>query len=206
MKNIDKNRKSLRLPNYDYSGNGAYFITICIKNRECLLGKGCDRKVILNEFGLIVTKIWSSLTTRYEQIELDEFVVMPNHIHGIIIINPVGTIHELSLQGELSLQKLSKELSIKERRKMLLPKAIGYFKMNSAKQINQMRQTVGMSLWQSNYYEHIIRDETALNRIREYIINNPLKWHEDIENPQGNPDRQEIQFWQDVGWKNLDRK
>ncbi|GAB4236248.1 MAG: transposase [Stanieria sp.] len=195
MNNIYKNRKSLRLPKYDYSGNGAYFITICIKNRECLLGKVHDGQVILNEFGQIITNIWSSLSTRYEQIELDEFVVMPNHIHGIIIINSVETIHELSLQ------KSSAELSIKERRRMLLPKAIGYFKMNSAKQINQMRQTIGVSLWQSNYYEHIIRDETALNIIRTYIINNPLNWHQDLENPQGKIDRQEIQFWKDVGRK-----
>ncbi|AFZ35144.1 hypothetical protein Sta7437_1577 [Stanieria cyanosphaera PCC 7437] len=195
MNNIYKNRKSLRLPKYDYSANGAYFITICIKNRECLLGKVHDSQVILNEFGQIITNIWSSLSTRYEQIELDEFVVMPNHIHGIIIINSLETIHELSLQ------KSSAELSIKERRRMLLPKAIGYFKMNSAKQINQIRQAVRVSLWQSNYYEHIIRDETALNIIRTYIINNPLNWHQDLENPQGKIDRQEIQFWKDVGRK-----
>jgi REP element-mobilizing transposase RayT len=95
---------------------------------------------------------------------------MPNHIHGIIFI--VGAIHELPLQQNEFPQLI-------QRRKMLLPKIIGRFKMNAAKQINQIRQTPGIPVWQCNYYEHIIRNDNELNKIREYIINNPLTWQTD---------------------------
>ncbi|MCX7984388.1 MAG: hypothetical protein N3A63_05755, partial [Bacteroidetes bacterium] len=107
-------------------------------------------------------------------VTLDEFVIMPNHIHGVIIINEndiVGAIHELPLQD------------IKQRRLMTLPKIIGRFKMNVGKHINQLRNTPGIPVWQRNYYEHIIRNEKELNTIREYIINNPLQWEIDSENP-----------------------
>lgn len=135
--------------------------------------------MILNQFGEIVLEYWNSLTGRYTNIELDKFVVMPNHIHGIIkIIDGVGAIHELPLQGkDCTNQQI-------ERRIMLIPKAIGYFKMNAAKQINRLRNTAGIPFWQNNYYEHIIRNVDKLNKIREYIQNNPLKWHLDRENPE----------------------
>lgn len=171
----NKLRKSLRLKEYDYSREGAYFITICIYNRERILGNVTDGKPILNQFGNIVLECWNSLTRRYANIELDKFVVMPNHVHGIIkIIDNVGAIHELPLQSN----------KIVERRRMLIPKVIGYFKMNAAKQINIMRNTSGIPFWQYNYYEHIIRNVDKLNKIREYIQNNPLKWHLDRENPE----------------------
>ena len=192
MKRTHKNRKSLRLPNYNYSQNGAYFITICIKNKECLLGDICDREFIANSFGRIVMDIWYSLSIRYKQIELDEFIVMPNHVHGIIKIDNAEIVHELSLSHQ----------NTKQRRKMLLPKAIGYFKMNSAKKINEIRQTKGIPLWQKNYYEHIIRNEQSLHNIRQYIINNPTRWSEDIENSCGKPNEQEIKFWQSIGYSN----
>ena len=191
MKRTHKNQQSLRLPNYNYYKNGAYFITICIKNKECLLGDIEKQKFISNSFGRIITDTWYSLAIKYEQIELDEFIVMPNHIHGIIKIDNVGIIHELSLPQ-----------NAKQRRKMLLPKAIGYFKMNSAKKINQIRQIEGISLWQKNYYEHIIRNEKSLHNIRQYIINNPARWSEDIENNCGKPNEREINFWQSVGYSN----
>jgi|LakMenE01Jun11ns_1017448.scaffolds.fasta_scaffold9682396_1 REP element-mobilizing transposase RayT len=183
-------RRSLRLSRYDYSQSGAYFVKICIKNSENLLGDIPDNVMNLNQFGQVVKDIWHSLDTRYKEVILDEFVIMPNHIHGIIFIdNPVEIIHELSL--------------LKERRKMLLPKVIGYFKMNSAKLINQLRGTQGQSVWQKNYYEHIIRHEVSLTKIREYIVNNPLKWHQDIENQQVKPSQEEIEFWQNFGRKDL---
>ena len=183
-------RRSLRLSRYDYSQSGAYFVTICIKNSENSLGNIEDNVMVINQFGQVVKDIWHSLDTRYKEVILDEFVIMPNHIHGIIFIdNPVEIIHELSLP--------------KERRKMLLPKVVGYFKMNSAKLINQLQATQGQSVWQKNYYEHIIRDEVSLTKIREYIVNNPLKWHQDIENQQVKPSQEEVQFWQSFGRKDL---
>ena len=108
---------------------------------------------------------------------MDEFVIMPNHVHGIISIvsdSEVGAIHELPLQ---------QYNNWKERRRMVLPKIIGRFKMNSAKHINQIRNTLGIPVWQRNYYEHVIRDEEELNRIREYILTNPSQWEKDENNP-----------------------
>ena len=144
-----------------------------------MLGNVKDGEMILNQFGNIVLECWNSLTGRYANIGLDKFVVMPNHIHGIIkIIDNVGAIHELPLQGKnCTNQQVG-------RRRMLIPKVVGYFKMNAAKQINRLRNTAGIPFWQLNYYEHIIRNVDKLNKIREYIQNNPLKWHLDRENPE----------------------
>lgn len=174
-----KLRKSIRLKEYDYSQEGVYFITICTYNRECILGNVTDGEMILTQFGEIVLECWNSLTGRYTDIELDKFIVMPNHVHGIIkIIDNVGTIHKLPLQGK---DCMNQQI---ERRRMLIPKVVGYFKMNAAKQINIMRNTPGIPFWQKNYYEHIIRNVDKLNKIRKYMHYNPLKWHLDRENPE----------------------
>ncbi len=127
---------------------------------------------------------WNDLPNHYANVELDAFVVMPNHVHGIIIIleNLVGADHDLPDTGAIHESPLPKTTI--ERRRMLLPKIIGRFKMNSAKRINQIRRTPGMSIWQRNYFEHIIRDDNALTRIRDYIINNPQQWEFDRENTQ----------------------
>jgi REP element-mobilizing transposase RayT len=129
----------------------------------------------LNELGKIVEEEWLRTPSIRPQIELDEYIIMPNHIHGIVIINDstVGAIHESPLQRDTK----------SRRRKMLLPKIIGRFKMTSAKRANLLRNTPGLSLWQRNYYEHIVRSEADLHRIRQYIQNNPLQWALDEENP-----------------------
>jgi len=164
------NRCSIRLKNYDYSSPGTYFITICTYNRQCLFGEIVNGEIRLNEYGEIANKYWYEIPKHYTNTQLDEYVIMPNHIHGIIFI--VGAIHELPLQQNEFPQLI-------QRRKMLLPKIIGRFKMNAAKQINQIRQNHGIPVWQRNYYEHIIRNDNELNKIREYIINNPLTWQTD---------------------------
>lgn len=175
-------RRSIRVKGYDYSSEGWYYVTLCAQNREFLFGDVEDGIMILNEFGKIVDKIWKKLPERYP-IEVDEYIIMPNHFHGVINIvgeekgrkNKVGVIHE-SPQRKSPQRDLN---DIKVRRKMILPKIVGYFKMNSAKKINQMREKTGSSVWQRDYYEHIIRDEKDLIRIRKYIINNPGKWQDD---------------------------
>ena len=126
MEQTQHHRKSLRLKDYDYSRSGAYFITICTKNRELCFEK-------LPDLQSVVFFQWNALEVRFPAIQLDEFVVMPNHIHGIIFI--VGAIHESPLQN---------------RRNMLLPKAIGYFKMNTTKKINQILNRPGQPFWQRN--------------------------------------------------------
>lgn len=169
-------RRSIRLKGYDYSSEGWYFITLCTQNRDYLFGDVEDGKMILNKYGRVVDSFWNNLPERYP-IEIDDYVVMPNHFHGVINIvgANVGEIHESP-----QLKSPHRDVNdIKVRRKMILPKVIGYYKMNSAKHINKMRNTTGSSVWQRNYYERIIRDEKELNRIRLYIQNNPGKWQDD---------------------------
>jgi len=169
-------RRSIRLRDFDYSSSGAYFISICTFGRECLFGEIVDGKMSVGDAGRIVESEWRRLSDRFPSVELDAFVVMPNHVHAIIVVNAsVGAIHELPLQDRNA------------RRNVVLPKAIGYFKMNAAKQINTLRETPGVPVWQRNYHERIIRNEGELNGIREYIANNPLAWYDDEENPKGIP-------------------
>jgi putative transposase len=163
-------RQSIRLRQYDYSWPGAYFVTICVREKECVLGDIVDGEKRLSEFGQVVQDVWNLLPTRYPDIELDAFVIMPNHVHGIIVITGgVGAIHELPLR--------------ERRRNMLVSKIVGCFKMNIAKRITELRGMSGVPFWQRNYWEHVVRDEIDLNRIRQYIENNPMRWHEDQLNP-----------------------
>lgn len=190
------NRRSIRLKNYNYSQSGAYFITICTNKRECLFGKIINGEMILNEYGKIVKNCWLEIPQHFPNVELDEFIIMPNHIHGIIVITEnenqnivendivvntifVGAIHELPLRCTNDDEIGWEKNNIKQRRKMLIPKIVGRFKMNVAKHINQIRQTPGVPVWQRNYYEHIIRNKIELYRIIKYIIHNPLNWESD---------------------------
>jgi putative transposase len=165
-------RWSLRLQNYDYSQPGSYFVTICTFKKDTIFGKIVDNEIRLSEAGRIVQSIWEYLPIRYPNIEINAFVVMPNHIHGIIMIvkDGVGAIHELPLHQ-----------SRIQRRKMLLPKVIGYMKMKTSKQINFMRGTPGKRVWHRNYYEHVFRNEEELFNLRQYILSNPVLWLRDPE-------------------------
>ncbi len=159
-------RRSIRLKNYDYSQSGAYFVTICTHNRECLFGGVINGKMALNEYAEIVRRCWLEIPQHFPHALLDEFVVMPNHVHGIFIINNVGVQNFEPLQNQY--QKI-------------IPKSIGSivrgFKIGVTKWFRQ--NTYIHIVWQRNYYEHIIRNEIELNKIREYIINNPLQWESD---------------------------
>jgi REP element-mobilizing transposase RayT len=173
-------RHSIRLLEYDYSQPGAYFITLVTRGRECLFGDIKDSEMRLNETGWVVWDVWNSLPARYPHIKLGAAVVMPNHFHGIVIINnaptgeaiPVRAIHESPLRGRTT-----------ERRRMTLPLVVGYFKMNSARRINEILDSSGIPVWQRNYYEHIIRDDEEHNRIHLYIESNIYNWVMDDENP-----------------------
>ena len=171
-------RKQHRLRDYDYSQSAAYFVTVCTLGRRNMFGDIVDADMQLNEFGTIVASCWNGLPTHYPEIELDAFVVMPNHVHGIIVIMEteakVGAIHELP-----------KPRTRAERRNMLLPKIMGRFKMISARLINIIRNTTGEPVWQRNYYDHIIRTEKSLHKIQAYIDTNPARWQYDKENSGG---------------------
>ena len=161
-------RRSLRLKEYDYSQEGAYFVTICTQNHKPLLGEIRDAEKVLNEHGKIVADCWQWLAKQYPYVELDEWVVMPNHMHGIVVLCKGGS--RTAPTGKYK----------------PLGRLIGAFKTTSTKRINALRKTPGARLWQRNYYEHAIRNEPDLNEIRQYILDNPVKWDMD----ENNPDRQ----------------
>ena len=166
-------RRSVRLREYDYSRPGMYFITICTQNKECLFGDVVDGEMVLNEHGRIARDEWVRAGGLRAEIELGQFVVMPNHLHGIVIIrrNAVGATGRSPLQTRRGPQ----------------PKSLGAFvagfKPAVTRRINKLNDSPGVSVWQRNYYEHVVRDENELARIREYIANNPAKWEFDRENP-----------------------
>ena len=169
-------RRTIRLQDYDYSQAGAYFITVCTKNRECLFGEISDGKIVLNEFGQIVESVWLDLPKHYPNIELDAFVIMPNHIHGIVFIVGAGLKPAPTKPANtIAPTKVMKNYPLSE--------IVRGFKTFSSRKINEMRFKSGMSLWQRNYHEHIIRKEESLNCIREYIMINPLGRDLDEENP-----------------------
>ncbi len=159
-----KERKLNRLKDYDYSQNGFYFVTICTKNREEWFGKIESGKMILNKFGEIAKSFWMEIPRHFKNVALDEFIVMPNHVHGILII--VGNAYMRSLQN---------------RTKMLLSRIIQQYKSSVTREINLLQNDFYFQ-WHKSFYDHIIRNDKTLNNIREYITNNPLKWEFDIEN------------------------
>jgi putative transposase len=161
-------RRSIRLEGYDYSQNGAYFVTVCSYKKECIFEAARIKGIITDE--------WLSLPGQFQNVGLDEFIVMPNHTHVIVWIEPVGA--GLALPGNKS--------NVEKGGPRPAPTLGGIlcaFKSKAAISINRYRNSSGSPVWQRNYYEHIICNEDELYRIRQYIINNPLKWDDDIENP-----------------------
>jgi len=177
-------RRSIRLPGYDYSRRGAYFVTICAHDRQFLFGEVEDGAMRLNETGKIADECWRAIPVHFGNVELDAFVVMPNHIHGIIVIADVGATHASPLQR-------ASPMTRNGPKRRSLAAIIGSYKSGVSKRINEICATdVGAThasplLWQRNYYEHIIRDEAERGRVREYIEMNPARWAEDRENPNG---------------------
>jgi REP element-mobilizing transposase RayT len=236
-------RRSIRLKGYDYTGAGAYFITICTDGRTCLFGGVVAGKMRLNDFGKIVQATWNHLPDHY-QVELDAFVVMPNHVHGVVVIagtaaapepnagdppDPVGAGFKPAPTSPANRNapmsdanapmsdanapaadanapaadanvpmaagpdageppppvgagfKPAPTLVARGAKHHGLSEIVRGFKTFSARRINEHRRTPGTPVWQRNYYEHIIRDEASLQRIRRYIANNPARWAYDRE-------------------------
>ena len=160
--------ETTRLKAWDYTKHGKYFVTICIHRREEFFGEIIDKKMFLSDIGKIADVELQETEKIRKNIKLDKYVIMPNHIHGIVMINKNDNMIRANSHSPLQRMK---------------PKSISSFiagyKSVVTKRINQTRNTHRQLVWQRNYYEHIIRDEKDLNRIREYIVNNPVKWEED---------------------------
>lgn len=215
-------RRSIRLRGYDYSQAGAYFLTICVVNRECIFGDIVDGEMRPNQFGEIVLKWWNELPNYYPPVQLDECVVMPNHLHGIIVITNVGAgsprpnieaprpnigaprADERPDTGRGDMATRQGDIDTRRgdpapTEKRTLGQLVGYFKFQITKEINQIRNTSYAKLFQRDYYEHIIRNEREWNVIVEYIRNNPANWHVDLDNP-GNFSKRPHPWTSDEYW------
>jgi putative transposase len=167
-------RRSLRLKEFDYSQEGAYFITVCTWNWRCIFGEIMAGEMRLNESGKVVEHEWSETEKVRAQVKLDYYVIMPNHFHGIFFIqNPDRATHRVAPTGRKPFGPASGSVGA----------IMGQFKSKATKRINELWKTSGARVWQRNYYEHVIRDDDDLNRIRQYIIDNPARWQEDENYP-----------------------
>src|SRR6185295_7946363 len=168
----ERRRRSLRLPGFNYGQIGVYFITLCVQHRKYLFGDVVNDTMRVNEFGKIVADEWRRMPTMRPNVVLDEFVVMPNHFHALLAIEGSrrGVLNTPSGQSRSPSQTIGAVLR--------------GFKAATTKKINEYRGQFGEALWQRNYYEHVVRNDDELRRIREYIVNNPMQWALDRENPR----------------------
>ncbi|MDQ3773326.1 MAG: transposase [Pseudomonadota bacterium] len=177
-----QHRRSIRLRGYDYTQAGAYFVTMVIQDRSCLFGGVVDGHMRLNEAGRMVAAEWDALCTRFINIDLDAFVVMPNHIHGIIVITDA--------QSGATTRVAPTPVPVTTTRDRAVGHIVGAFKSLTTVAYARGVTTQGWSpfrgrLWQRNYFEHIVRNEEVFYRIRQYIADNPARGTDDPENPQG---------------------
>ena len=193
-------RKSIRLKNYDYSQTGLYFITICIQNKKHLLGTITNNQMILNDAGKMVSIQWFDLLQRFKYIQLHEYVVMPNHFHGIIYIDKCrgescirphdknfnNIMHTMDSSEHNSGEHNSGEHKVRPYGTLddTVGRIVQAFKsITTHEYIHGVKQNhwqpFNKKLWQRNYWEHIIRNKNEYYRISEYIKSNPLKWNDD---------------------------
>jgi REP element-mobilizing transposase RayT len=177
-------RHSIRLPNYDYSQPGAYFVTIVTWQRECLFGDVVNGEMVLSKLGLVAKQQWEKLPKRFPDIELGAFMIMPNHTHGIIVIrNGRGTAENPSDPDGESPRRAPTQEGFQKPVKGSIPTIVRSYKSAVSYRINLTRGAQDIPIWQRNYYEHVIRDERDLQTKTDYIEVNPLLWGEDDENP-----------------------
>ncbi|MGA7731816.1 MAG: transposase [Chloroflexia bacterium] len=162
-------RRSIRLRGYDYTQSGAYYITVCTQDRLCLFGDIDDGVLTLNRAVQMVRDVWDELPLYYPDVEVDAIVVMPNHIHGTLVL-------------------LDQQEAPRTGTRLSLPDIVARFKSLTTTLYRKGVYESGWQpfpgkLWQRDYYEHIIRGEDELNKVREYIYYNPARWHQDENNP-----------------------
>lgn len=190
MRSPPKDRRSIRLKGYDYAQPGAYFVTICTQNRERLFGEIVGDEMQMNDAGRLVRSRWQELPARFPSVNLDTFVVMPNHLHAVIVLGDTLVFGGpgAPTRGAPTPPGVGAFATV-ESSASSLGTIVGAFKsLTTHDYVQQVKRSGWPSfhdrLWQRNYWEHIVRDENSLNRIREYISTNPLRWHLDPENPE----------------------
>jgi REP element-mobilizing transposase RayT len=203
-------RRSIRLKNYDYSQPGAYFVTVVAQDRQLLFGEVDATALRLNAAGQMVERWWAKITQKYPTLASDEFVVMPNHFHGIVVISggpvvapvDIGQPHGAAptIDDDDGPPRGVAPTVNGESRGPTLGDVMDWLKTMTTNAYIQGVERMGWQrfrgrLWQRNYYEHVVRDEEELNRIRQYIACNPLQWAFDPENPGGMPPEQ-VEPWE----------
>ena len=202
------NRRSIRFKGYDYTQAGLYFITICCQNRACLFGEIENGKMMLNDAGAIANDCWLNIPNHFPNAILHEYVIMPNHVHGIIELVGANN-HSPKTNNHSPVSKLHSPKNKKNNNSVIgdnRAKNVSVIGDNRAKNVSPLRspsKTVGsvvrgfkigvtkwmrqntdtFYIWQRNYWEHIIRDDISYENISQYIINNPTKWNNDKLNP-----------------------
>jgi len=166
------NRRSIRLSGFDYSRPGHYFVTFAVREMECIFGEVAGGKVVLSDFGKIADEEWQRTFELRPELAKDAYVIMPNHIHGII---------RIKTQME---RPRGSRLSIPGTPAGTIGAIMAQYKTIVTKRVNHLRRIQGRTLWHRNYYESVIRDDQALERIRNYISKNPAKWEQDKFNPK----------------------
>jgi REP element-mobilizing transposase RayT len=180
-----KNRKSIRLKNWDYSSNGVYFITICTKNRKCLFGEIINGEMNLNELGNIAKDELSKTLDIRPNYKIIEYIIMPNHIHFILTINhPTGVLQNCTgvLQNCTGVLQYAPAITTFKSPKNNLGSFIRGYKSSVTNKIKRLSNDREIILWQRNYYEHIIRDDKSFENITNYIKNNPINWEKHNKN------------------------
>ena len=173
---LQRYRRSMRLKGYDYRQSGAYFVTICTYQRRNTFGTVIDGNMVLSQWGEIVNNEWRRTETVRANVELDAFVIMPNHLHGVVLIVEDEPANKSASENHnANLQKPAGSLG----------QIIGHFKSIATKRIRTVAAAREAPVWQRGYYEHIIRNEESLNEIRAYIISNPGRWSADSLNISG---------------------
>jgi putative transposase len=179
-------RHSIRLPDYDYSQSGYYFVTLCAHGKECLFGDIENNNMVLNETGMLVKKKWYELPVHFPGIELYKMILMPNHLHGIIIITDRGGGGMTRGAMTAPLRKITPHANVgipAQHGEKTLGRMIAWFKYESTKEINRIVSgNPNVKIWQRNFFDRIVRDDEELNRIRNYITTNPENWQEDEDN------------------------
>jgi putative transposase len=160
-------RRNVRLHNYDYTWQGTYFVTICTHDKQSLFGNITDSIMSLNPCGAMADSVWQDIPQHYPEVKNDIFIIMPNHVHGIIIIQDL---RRAGLRPTPTQQHPLSEI-------------VRAFKSISSRRINKHRHLQGIPVWQRCYYEHVIRSEEEFTRIGEYILFNAARWETDRENP-----------------------
>lgn len=181
---MQHNRRSIRLPGYDYAQAGIYFVTICTHQRTLLFGQITDGEMHPSDMGVIAEQEWVQTAQLRPSVELDAYIIMPNHMHGLLVINDEGTHRGLARQG-LARQGLARQTPTVNSPQFGRPvrgtvgTIIGAYKSAVSRRLHRLHGSPEHPIWQRNYYEHIIRDQADMDRIRAYIDNNPALWSQD---------------------------